>query len=532
MTAPFRPVTGTDLDWVVGGGVFVRAIFRLRGRRNGFATRLALIEGTAGPLCVRVSWISAACLGVATLTALVSDGNHAIAAAASPGCTSLNGSLNGAGVSTGLAIGTGFSAGDVITGTATGTSVALRDSSTGDNFLEPAGTGFTYVVPSNTSDRLYISAIVPLVGRPDVVVTWSCTPAGAAAAPGTANHDSQNLRALEVAATKFVATVSGQAITGAIDSHIGDAFSAGGPPVTGGPNGLRFNFAAEPPQSPSATDEAFSAALGYAAKGFTKAPPTMAYHDWSAWADVRGTGFDQNDANGMHGRQFNLTGGVGYKLTPDLLVGMFGGYENFDFNMLSIGGLMTGDGGTVGGYAAWRIAEHWRIDGKVGWSDISYNGTAGTASGSFTGSRWLGGGGLTGTYRLAGYMLEPSARIYALWESDNAFTDSLGTAQAARNFSEGRVSAGAKVTYPWQIAPDVTFAPYMGAYGDFRFSTDNALPVGTPFVGVKDGWSARVTYGLALNFRNGPMLLAGGEFGGIGAGYDIWSMTGRVMWPF
>jgi len=118
-----------------------------------------------------------------------------------------------------------------------------------------------------------------------------------------------------------------------------------------------------------------------------------------------------------------------------------------------IGGKMTGSGGTIGTYAAWRFVDHWRLDGMFGWSDIFYNGTAGTASGSFTGSRWLGSGGFTGDYRWAGFLLQPSARIYTLWENDTAFTDSLGTQQAARNFSASRVSVGDKVSYPLQASP-------------------------------------------------------------------------------
>jgi hypothetical protein len=46
------------------------------------------------------------------------------------------------------------------------------------------------------------------------------------------------------------------------------------------------------------------------------------------------------------------------------------------------------------------------------------------------------------------YIFEPSARVYALWESEKAYTDSLGTAQAERNFTSGRASGGAKVSYP------------------------------------------------------------------------------------
>jgi hypothetical protein len=351
----------------------------------------------------------------------------------------------------------------------------------------------------------------------------------------TTNTDSQKLNALEIAATKTVASISGQVITGAVDGAISDAFGNGGNPITFGANGMFINFAAEPKSEVAGrTDDAF-AALAYAGNP-TKAPifkaPALIEHDWSAWADVRGTGFDQSSA-GDHEEQINVTGGIGRKLSPDLLVGVFTGYENFSFTMESIAGKMTGDGGTIGTYAAWRFAEHWRIDGMLGWSDIFYNGTAGTASGSFTGSRWLGSGGLTGTYRFAGFVLEPSARIYTLWERDNAYTDSLGTAQGVNSFSESRVSTGGKISYPWPSTGNLSVVPYAGLYTDYRFSTANALPVGVPFVGIQDGWSERVTTGVTLTRgRAGPSLSLGGELGGLGAGYEIWSANARANWPF
>jgi hypothetical protein len=74
---------------------------------------------------------------------------------------------------------------------------------------------------------------------------------------------------------------------------------------------------------------------------------------------------------------------------------------------------------------------------------------------------------------------EPSSHIYTLWEREGAWTDSLGTLQADRNFSAGRIATGIKLLAPWQMSGSTRILPYVGLYGDWRFSTDNALPVGT-----------------------------------------------------
>lgn len=398
----------------------------------------------------------------------------------------------------------------------------------------------SYTVTGNNQDTT-LSQTISVVGVNGTLlfVTATCTPAPPPSTSTSSSGvptDSQNLRSLQIAGTQAVATLSGQVITGAVEDAIDNAFSNGTTPITFGPNGLFLSFAGTPqPQRDPATREALDA-LAYAGNGGMtyKAPRAAPSFDpgWTAWADLRGTGFDQSSTT-THEEQINVTTGIGKKLSPDFLVGLFTGYEDFSFTMSSIAGKLTGDGGTIGTYAAVRFSEHWRADAMVGWTDMFYNGIAGTASGSFTGSRWLGSGGFTGTYGWGNFVNEPSARIYTLWEHDSAFTDTLGTAQAVNNFSASRVSAGDKISYPWQASPTWLVAPYVGLYTDYRFSTTNALPVAIPFVGIKDGWSERVTGGATMTTgRAGPSLSLGGELGGLGAGYDIWSVNARANWPF
>ena len=101
---------------------------------------------------------------------------------------------------------------------------------------------------------------------------------------------------------------------------------------------------------------------------------------------------------------------------------------------------------------------------------MSYQGTSGTASASFPGSRTLVTTGLTGTYKIShSWELEPSARVFALWEKGKSYTDSLGTDEAGLNFFTGRASAGAKLTYHWKLSSTATIAPYAGLYADYYF---------------------------------------------------------------
>jgi hypothetical protein len=142
-------------------------------------------------------------------------------------------------------------------------------------------------------------------------------------------------------------------------------------------------------------------------------------------------------------------------------------------------------------------------------------------------------GGLTGTYPWQHFMLEPSARVFALWERDNGFTDSLGTLQPAHKFETGRASAGVKAIYPFAWTSSwVALSPDAGIYADYYFSRDDAQTTGLTTVPLLQGFSARATGGVTASFAGGATLGAGGEFGGIGSANHICTWTARGRVPF
>ena len=385
--------------------------------------------------------------------------------------------------------------------------------------------------------------------------------------------DSLKLRALQVLVTPTVAQTSGQAISGAVESAIGEGFSDGGGTfIAPSGSGVRINFAADPeaqaanaapvatdpfssangsftagtrglgshPTPPSRIDDTFNA-LAYA--GPTKAPPLRPAEpkEWLGWAEVHGATLDHwgsltavPGASLLYGNQVNLLAGLTRKFTPNFLLGVLGGWETFDYRSDALLGRLKGDGWTVGSYLGWKITQGIRFDAGVAYSGIGYDGTAGMAAGSFNGTRWLVTSGLTGTYIVYGAQIEPSARVYALWEHENAYTNSLGTLQAARDFSTGRASGGVKLSYPVGWSATATIAPYVGIYGDYYFNADSA---GAPAAGaipfiVLDGWSARAIGGLTASFTNGAQISVGGERGGIGNNFTLWTYRARASVPF
>jgi hypothetical protein len=387
--------------------------------------------------------------------------------------------------------------------------------------------------------------------------------------------DSLKLRAMQVLVTPVVGQMSGQAVSGAVDSAIGEAFSDNGPLVMPSGSGVRFNFSGDPdPQladgAPRINDP-FSSATGSfgSGRGFgsqplsrtdgvsraddalgalayartTKAPPLRAVEskDWFGWAEVRGATLDHWGSSAaapaatmLYGNQVNLLAGLTRKFTPNFLIGVLGGYETFDYRSDVLLGRLKGDGWTVGSYVGWKITPGIRFDAAVAYSGIGYDGTAGAAAGSFAGNRWLVTGGVTGNYQTYGVRIEPSARVYALWEHESAYTDTLGTLQTARDFATGRASGGVKLSYPLAWTATTALAPYFGIYGDYYFNSDSAgapAVAAVPFI-VLDGWSARAVGGLAATFGNGAQIAVGGERSGIGGNFALWTYRARASLPF
>jgi Big-like domain-containing protein len=446
------------------------------------------------------------------------------------------------------------------TGTPTGT-VTFKDGGTtiGTGNLTPGGTA-TFTTSTLSSGSHSITAVfggdTNFSGSTSAAVVEQIGPPA----------DSLKLREMQISTTPVIAAAWGATTSSAMDDAVSAGF--GGNPQSLSPAGTGFTYYFNdnaPAQrstdadqdslrrylaspngsltSPSGSansaatdsvkrvDDDFRA-LGYAGGMPTKAPPAVssaAPHDWLAWVTVRGTDYWRGTAgNDLKGDQVDVLAGLTRRVSKDFVVGAFGGYEHFDYSSQAFNAVLKGDGWTVGAYLGWKLAPNIRFDAGGAWSGITANDTAGTASGNFRGTRWLVNGGLTGTYPWQQLVLEPSLRVFALWEHENAFTDSLGTFQPARNFETGRASAGVKAIYPFAwTSSTVALSPYAGLYADYYFSRDDAQTV--PLL---QGFSARVTGGVAASFAGGATLGAGGEFGGIGSATHIWTWTARGRIPF
>ncbi|MEJ0013431.1 MAG: Ig-like domain repeat protein [Bauldia sp.] len=329
-----------------------------------------------------------------------------------------------------------------------------------------------------------------------------------------ASNDSQHLSEVQGQGSTLVATTTGAATSDAVAGAVEDGFGSSGQTFAMNDNGFRLAFGPE-----KGTDNAASGAIA-------RNDPR-----WNVWFDAQQSGWNVDPGASIAGNQTNAIAGIGFRPNATFVVGALAGYERFDYGFASLGGRLTGSGWSAGGYAGWRPDDGPRLDVSVVRSSIAYDAVAGAATGSFSGVRWLGSAGLSGALAAGAFTFEPSARVYGLWESQAAYTDSLAVAHAANEFGTGRASGGGRVTWQNPIGGSATLSAYLGAFGDYRFSQGGAA-ASNGAVSFIDGWSARATTGVSVRWSSGATLGIDGELGGVGGGYVAWSARARAGLPF
>ena len=335
--------------------------------------------------------------------------------------------------------------------------------------------------------------------------------------------DSLKLRAMQVLATQLEAQASGQAFSQSIEDAIYAGFADNNNNLVIQPGQIEFNYASDAP-APAAN-----------VPWPDKAPREPVAGSMQIWGRLQGTGVGQWSANNVgntdvSGLQLNAFGGVGYHPSSDTLIGLLGGYEAFNYTSNSLDGRLYGQGGTIGVYGGGKLYNA-RLFGGVGYSEINYNATAGTASGHFDGHRWLFSGGIDGDIEEGDFTVTPSLSLFALNENQDQYTDSLGTVQTSRSMFNGTASAGIKVAYPLSYN-GIKILPYAGLYGDFssQGNSDNELANvgidGNQLASLLDGGlTARATAGASVHFDDGTSFALSGELGGIGGGTQSWSVN-------
>ena len=171
----------------------------------------------------------------------------------------------------------------------------------------------------------------------------------------------------------------------------------------------------------------------------------------------------------------------------------------------------------------WRFADHGTLDLAVVGSALTYRASSGAAAGEFNATRFIITSGIRGDFQLGENLtVSPSARVFALWEGQEGWTDSLATDHAARSFANGTASGGLTFSGLGMQLGEMDLKPYLGLFADYRFDSETST---ASLVG-------RVSAGMSVGLSVSASLNIGGELGGLGSEQTTWSLNGGISGGF
>lgn len=307
--------------------------------------------------------------------------------------------------------------------------------------------------------------------------------------------------------------VAGQS-SRAISSSIMDAVSLG---LTGGtqtrfsPTDMFLAYGPARETAPGPFDEVLTSGSGTLSDNV------------SVWLDTKGQGILPLSATPERGWQVNLTGGVGLRVTPDILVGTLAGQEQFSYHSEDTDTTLSGRGTSLGAYAGWDLGGVLASLGLVN-SVLDYTAETGSASGGFQASRWLLMGKVSGQYELGAFSVEPSAALLAVWEAQEGYTDTLGGEHEARDFGSASASAGLRIARAMPINADWELSPFGGIFVEADADSEDGA--------TSADMSGRLSAGAALTSSGGLAIGINGDLGGLGTDTITLSVGGNARANF
>ncbi|MGL4405734.1 MAG: autotransporter outer membrane beta-barrel domain-containing protein, partial [Notoacmeibacter sp.] len=228
--------------------------------------------------------------------------------------------------------------------------------------------------------------------------------------------------------------------------------------------------------------------------------------------------------NNLQGQQINGLVGLSYRFNEQTVLGVFGGYETMDFADAA-NASFGGQGMTSGVYAAWRPSMGLRFEGQLAATKLDYDASAGGVKAAFNANRFMASVGVTGSTQFGAFTIEPSLKASSLWQSQNAYTDSVGTMQAARSFNTSQIAAGLKASTTIDLSDGKSFSPYAAVTADWRYSSGDT----TATLKAMDNLSASFNAGFNAKVNANTTLNLDGTVSGLGLDdFKIWSIKAKL----
>ncbi|EGB13429.1 Autotransporter beta- domain protein [Pseudodesulfovibrio mercurii] len=191
----------------------------------------------------------------------------------------------------------------------------------------------------------------------------------------------------------------------------------------------------------------------------------------------------QNTASGSRydANYYSAFAGIDWRATPDLLIGVAGGYGSLDLdkegwnNGTDNGSLKTDYEWTIMPYAAYKFTDSTVLDAAFGYTDSRYKDSDGTDTSHYDATRLLSSIGLSQSYNIDAWTL--SGRVGYMYVNGDLSTYSRGGTEIDNPDSYlGQVSAEAKASYLY----DFGLEPYAALRYLYDVQT-STIPVGSDY---------------------------------------------------
>jgi hypothetical protein len=237
--------------------------------------------------------------------------------------------------------------------------------------------------------------------------------------------------------------------------------------------------------------------------------------NWNSWVDGKLSWIDPGDViSPTDGRMANFSGGVDYKLSDRVLIGLLVSYEQSDLDTTGFVSSTVDSNGLGGGaYIGITLSDNIVFSGMVTGTQLDTDSNFLGGIADIDSDRIQASGGLTGYWYYGQTRFSPSVTLAWSKEWQDDFVDSLGF------FSPDQSTSTAVMTFGGQLGHTFSYdggsvEPWVGAQFDWTFVNEVSTD-GFGSYDLGDTYDLRVQTGMIWYLAPNAQLSLTGEISGL-----------------
>lgn len=237
---------------------------------------------------------------------------------------------------------------------------------------------------------------------------------------------------------------------------------------------------------------------------------------WNAWVDGKVSFIKAgDDVSPTDGPAFNGSGGIDYKLSDKVVIGLLGSIEASD---LETGGFVPSttrtDGIGGGAYVGVTLTPNIVFSGMVTGAQVGTGLDFVGVSADIDSTRLQTSAGLTGYWYAGVTRFSPAVTLAYSKEWQDDFVDSLGFAGPSQIYESAVLTFSSQIGRTIAITDRITAEPFLGGAIDYTFLSVIDVD-GFPELDLGASYDARLQAGLNLSLGEATSLSFTGELSGL-----------------